>query len=51
MVGLRITETIFRCLLFNSTDPMSWIDGSIYCRKSYPNGSLIEILTVEVEMF
>merc|ERR1712110_851308 len=35
------------CLLFNATEGMTWIDSVKYCKNAYPNGTLVEILTVE----
>ena len=47
-IEIRIIMIIIRCLLFNATEGMTWIESSIYCRSAYTNGSLVEILTVEV---
>ena len=53
--GYGIITILFRCLLFNSTEGMTWLDSIKYCKSvtnvhpSYhPTSSLVEILTVEV---
>ena len=46
-----ITILLLRCLLFNATKGMTWHDSVKYCKSAYPNGTLVEILTVEVWMF
>ena len=35
------------CLLFNATEAMTWLEADKACKRSFTNGALLEILSVE----